>query len=190
MPEVNDADRYYLDYKIGMHHKFRRLISGATFLFALYVSINKNDHWEMPLIGLMGLLFFDFILVYLEKGYRLSYDREHIYMRPFGCQWNLRFYPELSIAFDDIELTCEQMAPGVGAMQKHFMPFDHIRLYGALDVSLWQDISAQPQDYIIISPDNLTEAEGLPLLEEIYHRKPDTFSDALRNYMQGDKKWS
>lgn len=190
MSEITSDKRCYIDTRLHVRHVIRRFFTiGATLLGLIAIVSNERNNDWLFLFGVITVFILsDFIIVYRDKAYLLSYDKEHIYMLAGGCRWNLQYYPETKIAFNDIELAREYMHAAI-TMQQKFTPFEYIRLYGDIDTSLWDSVNHDAMEYIMILPDQLDDEQGMALLKKIYRRKPEAFTEGLTTFMESGKSW-
>ncbi|WP_164119059.1 hypothetical protein [Sphingorhabdus sp. Alg239-R122] len=112
----------------------------------------------------------------IDRGYRLSWDDQRIYMRKWGYQSLFKRHAEHSIDYDDIHMMEGQYKGNAGA-KSMFMPFEVLMLYSKTD----------PDADIWIYPPSLKDREVKDFLLFLYDRRPDIFPDYVVDYMHSDR---
>jgi hypothetical protein len=117
--------------------------------------------------------------LYSELGYSISWDNDRVYMRPHGVKWNLARFSQTSIRYDAIT-SSESEFGAVQALQRRFMPFDHVRLYGETE---------GPEPFLTISPNFLSLAGARDVLRVIDNRRPNVLPREVMEFINSDKPW-
>ena len=112
--------------------------------------------------------------IYINKGYRVSYDDEALYLRPDGVGWNLRYKPERVMRYDEI---CELYASS-GNMG--LSPFEFIEV---------QRIGWDGEERFFLSRIFLRENQLKECLRFVYSKIPDKFPQDVIDYMDAEPGW-
>lgn len=154
------------------------MIAVAAIAIPIVIIYGEGD-WISG-VAVVGLLIgLPFLQVFSELGYRVSWDSARIYERPRGTRWNFGRYPETSIAFDDIVSVEGEYGP-VPGLQKHFMPFDHIRIAGR---------TSGPEPVVTISPNFMNVDDAKRILRIIQERRPEVLAPEVAEFLKSDRAW-
>jgi hypothetical protein len=120
-------------------------------------------------------------LIFSDRGYRISYDDEAVYMRPDGLDWRLRYGPELEMRYEEISAMCGEWGKGgfreAGAGL--FLPFEYIRLYRK---------SGPDDELFYISPVITIHEEMQELIRFIISKRPDVAAKNVLDYLASDRR--
>lgn len=105
---------------------------GVLFVIFSFAPVFKGGEWGFVWMAL--LLFGGSVLIeYLDRGYRVGYDDQAVYMRPHGLNWKLERRRVLRTAFDDIAaVTGERSARSI-SYGNRFTPFEFAHVYRQSD---------------------------------------------------------
>lgn len=155
----------------------------AALMILLIVSVLQVLRYPEDLKGLLGINgMMDAtaaIQVASELGYRVSWDDERVYMRPDGLRWNLGRFPEISIRYEDIRRVREEFGP-VPALQRRFMPFDHVRIYGRTHAR---------QRFLFVSPNFMPVEDARAVLAKVQEARPELISPVVDAFIHDDRPW-
>jgi hypothetical protein len=112
--------------------------------------------------------------IYINKGYRASYDDEAIYLRPDGVNWRLQYKPENVMRYADI---AELYADG-GNMG--LQPFEFIEI---------QRKGWDGEERFFLSRVYLRENQLKELLRFAYTKIPNKFTQDIIDYMNAEPGW-
>jgi hypothetical protein len=114
------------------------------------------------------------IQIYINKGYRVSYDDEALYLRPDGVSWNLRYKADRIMRYDEIG---ELYASG-GNMD--LSPFEFIEV---------QRVGWDGEERFFLSRIFLRENQLKECLRFVYSKIPEKFPQDVIDYMNAEPGW-
>jgi hypothetical protein len=125
------ADRIWLQWRrsasTGLYRWF-----GTIFLMLSFIPVIMNGEWGFVWMAL--LLFGGPVLIeYLDRGYRVSYDYQAVYMRPHGLKGKLQRRPVLRIAFHDIAAVRGERSARSISYGNRFTLFEFAHVYRRSD---------------------------------------------------------
>lgn len=111
-----------------------------------------------------------------DKGYRIAWDNDHVYMREWGfANLLLARKPFKSIAYKDIGSIALEF--GVNALAKSkFIPYEFIKIYS----------SGDDDGEILIYPLSLKEKDFIAFLQFLYTKNSAIFPEKLIDLMRQD----
>jgi hypothetical protein len=126
---MSDVDnRYRLYTRITPDIVLRGTIFSLFYTFTIIIFIfspydsDAEEAWIWLLILILFTCLWFYVQIYVNKGYRVSYDNEAIYLRPDGFRWNLQYRKDRVMRFDDIG----EMLTSVGRL--NMRPFEFIEI--------------------------------------------------------------
>jgi hypothetical protein len=176
------AGRKYLFSLIPTDIVYRTVILSIIFLVVFIYAMNKPEnsdltYFEMAKIPIVVILFISIptaLQIYINKGYRVSYDDEALYLRPDGTNWWLQYKPENIMRYADIG---ELYADG-GNM--NLKPFEFIEL---------QRKGWDGQERFFLSRIFLRESQLKELLRFMHGKIPNKFPQDIIDYMNAEPGW-
>ena len=135
--------------------------------------LNFED-WKFIIIVISGLTFFTALQIYINKGYRVSYDDDAVYLRPDGTNWRLQYKADRIMRYADIG---ELYADG-GNM--NLSPFEFIEI---------QRKGWDGQERFFLSRIFLRENQLKELLRFMHGKIPHKFSQDVIDYMNAEPGW-
>jgi hypothetical protein len=154
-------------------------IFAAISIWILLTPFDMNDFLGCVFLVSIGFGSLGFI-IYCDFSHQLMWDDERILMRHggfwriFGGEW-----PETSIRIADIEGVVGGQT-SMEAVQKRFMPFDHIVLYGPTE---------GPEPYVMIMPNFINTEDCREALRHIERLRPGVLSEEVITFMNSEKRW-
>ena len=150
------------------------LICLGIFLFT-----NPDDRGRFFLLPIYLLMVAFFAVptalqIYINKGYRVSYDEEAVYLRPDGTNWRLQYKPERIMRYADIgELYADS-----GNM--NLSPFEFIEI---------QRKGWDGEERFFLSRIFLRENQLKELLRFMHGKIPNKFPQDVIDYMNAEPGW-
>ncbi len=146
---------------------------------AIFLFTNPDHRGRFFLLPhYLGLLAFLFSLtafqIYINKGYRVSFDDDAIYLRPDGIGWNFQYKPNRIMRYDEVG---ELYASG-GNM--NLSPFEFIEI---------QRVGWDGEERFFLSRIFLRENQLKELLQFTYTKIPDKFPQDVIDYMHAEAGW-
>ena len=117
--------------------------------------------------GLMGLLYAN------NRGYRIAWDDERIYMREWGFRDLFRRGGFHSIRYEDISSIKGRTRSGAGAGSK-LVPYEYLEVFSKYD----------NEETIWLYPLSIEEEDFNRLLLYLYERRPDVIPDKVAKLIQ------
>lgn len=145
----------------------------ALLVQAALLQTHQYDAAAFFFFVLGGLLLF---IYQNERGYRIAYDEERVFMRNWGFRNPL--FQRLdwhSIAYRDMR-SMEGQYSGGAPVKSKFMPFEYLEIQSVRQV----------EEDIWIYPLSLPNRDLLPLLEKLYEKRPDIFPEVVLKFMGRD----
>ncbi len=146
-------------------------------IFGIINPYNVKLGYEAIKIYLFMILFFlipTALQIYINKGYRVSYDDEALYLRPDGTNWRLQYKADRIMRYADIG---ELYADG-GNM--NLSPFEFIEI---------QRKGWDGQERFFLSRVFLRENQLKELLRFMHGKIPHKFSQDVIDYMNAEPGW-
>ena len=179
MIEMNS--RKYLFSLIPTDITFRTIIFIIIFsILAILGYVNPyNVEWNYDdlkfiVLAISGFTFFTALQIYINKGYRVSYDDDALYLRPDGTNWRLQYKAEFVMRYGDIG---ELYADG-GNM--NLSPFEFIEI---------QRKGWNGQERFFLSRVFLRENQLKELLRFMHGKIPHKFPQDVIEYMNAEPGW-
>lgn len=146
---------------------------GGVLIWGILRDINNpNSDYSGTITYIYGLTFIFFVAafqIYIEKGYRVSYDDKAVYLRPDGVTWTLGYRAENSMRYDDIgEIVLEY---GKADMR----PFEYVHLWR----KGWDG-----KERFLISRMFLKDPEVREFFRFLYSKCPENIPESVIEYMQ------
>lgn len=130
-----------------------------------------NTYSEIYSFYIPGVLFAAFLMYfqnYMNKGYRISYDDEAVYLRPDGVTWTLGYRAETAMRYDDIS----EIVPEYG--HADMRPFEF--------VNFWRK-DCDGKERFFVSRMFLKDPEVREFFRFLYTKCPENFPESLSEYM-------
>ena len=162
--------------------KIMASIAICLLILFIFVGLRENGFsfdikFVQNFLGIMAIFLPPIAFLFLsDKGYRISYDDEAVYLRPDGLTLRLSFHPERVMRYDDIDVVAGD--PGK-LINFGIMPFEFIRLYR----KNWDGA-----ELFMISPFFLHHDEMKALIQLIHDKRPETFSQDVLDYLVSDRR--
>jgi hypothetical protein len=137
-------------------------------------SHRNYEFWKGYIIGISGITLFTALQIYINKGYRVSYDDDALYLRPDGINWRLQYKAEFVMRYADIG---ELYADG-GNM--NLSPFEYIEI---------QRKGWDGEERFFLSRIFLRENQLKELLRFMYGKIPNKFPQDVIDYMNAEPGW-
>ncbi len=135
---------------------------------------NMIEFWKFYIMLVAGATFFTALQIYLNKGYRVSYDEEAVYLRPDGTNWRLQYKPERIMRYADIgELYADS-----GNM--NLSPFEFIEI---------QRKGWDGEERFFLSRIFLRENQLKECLRFMHGKIPHKFPQDVIDYMNAEPGW-
>lgn len=155
------------------------IMLGGVSLFGLYKQMERGvfdpDSWIWLIVSIPFAGILTAFQIYFNRGYRVSYDDEAIYMRPIGLNWKLQHsQPENIMYYTDIDHMEAVVTPVIND------PFDYIHLNRAN----WDG-----DELFALSRSCLRDNELKTLLRFMYTKIPEKFSQDIIDYMNAEPGW-
>ena len=170
--------RKYLFSLIPTDITVRTIFLGVVALGISIWAVILDGDWYFSLIFLIGfsavLAIPTALQIYINKGYRVSYDDEALYLRPDGVGWNLRYKPERVMRYDEIG----ELYASTGNMG--LSPFEFIEV---------QRIGWDGEERFFLSRIFLRENQLKECLRFVYSKIPDKFPQDVIDYMDAEPGW-
>jgi hypothetical protein len=172
--------RLYLYTRIPTDIAFRNWLAALIFggltiweiLSPNYGRYSEYELWKFSLSTDLVLFLGASVQVYINKGYRLSYDREAIYFRPDGVTWKLTYRDDWVLRFEDIDKLIAECG------QSNIQPFEFINLWR----TTWDGV-----ERFFVSRIFLKDAEIKEFLHFLFEKRPDIFPQDVIDYMNADQ---
>jgi hypothetical protein len=157
--------------------------TGFIIIFLLGIAIlgvvnptgrNMLEFWKFYLILFIGVAFFTALQIYINKGYRVSYDDEALYLRPDGTNWRLQYKAEFVMRYADIG----ELYTDGGNM--NLSPFEFI----AIQRKGWDG-----EERFFLSRIFLRENQLKQCLRFIHSKIPSKFPQDIIDYMNAEPGW-
>jgi hypothetical protein len=175
------SNRIYLKQILRLSHAIFLGIFVLGFAGSIEMTVNDAMKFTEFLLTVLLLLTPLSYLIFTARGYRLSYDDEAVYMRPQGFNWKLRYYPEISMRYDEIK----QMGGEWGDMGFRAaggglaMPFRFIKLYRK---------SAKDEEEFVLDPIDTIHEEMQDLVRFILEKRPDLATNGVTDYLNSQRR--
>jgi hypothetical protein len=130
--------------------------------------------WQPYFVIVSGLTLLTVLQIYINKGYRVSFDDDAIYLRPDGIGWNFQYKPDRIMRYDEIG---ELYASGGNG---NMSPFEFIEI---------QRIGWDGEERFFLSRIFLRENQLKELLLFVHTKIPDKFPQDIIDYMHAEAGW-
>ncbi len=147
------------------------------FALAIFGIVKGRDLVEIILVFFAMVAFLSIptaLQIYINKGYRVSFDDDAIYLRPDGIGWNFQYKPDRIMRYQEIG---ELYASG-GNM--NLSPFEFIEI---------QRVGWDGEERFFLSRIFLRENQLKELLQFTYTKIPDKFPQDVIDYMHAEAGW-
>ncbi|RYF21506.1 MAG: hypothetical protein EOO77_05880 [Oxalobacteraceae bacterium] len=153
---------------------------GTIFLIVSFIPVFMNGEWGFVWMAL--LLFGGTLLIeFLDRGYRVGYDGQAVYMRPHGLNWKLQRRPVLRIAFDDIaSVTGERSARSI-SYGNRFTPFEFAHVYRQSD--------QYDHDVFALVGGELYDEDLRAILQLIEQKAPGRLDENVEQWLRSDRRF-
>jgi hypothetical protein len=170
------TNRVYLYTRTPPDLVMRNWIAVVVFsgpvIASFFLTLPKgNTYFEIYSFYILGVLFAAFLMYfqsYMNKGYRVSYDDEAVYLRPDGVTWRLGYRAETAMRYDDIS----EIVPEYG--HADMRPFEF--------VNFWRK-DWDGKEQFFVSRMYLKDSELREFFRFLYTKCPDKFPEGLVEYM-------
>lgn len=172
-----DNDRVWLRWRRSASTTLYRWAGSGGVLLFIAVLLKTGD-WNG--LGFAMLLFVGTLaLEYLDRGYRISYDENAVYMRPHGIGWTLGRRNESRITFSDIvAVTGERSARSI-SYNNRFTPFEYVQVHS-------HQGSDEPFAFV---GGELYDEDLRELLHLIDAKAPDVLDDDVHSWLTSDRRF-
>ena len=133
-----------------------------------------HELWKGYVIGFCGITVATAFQIYINKGYRVSYDEVALYLRPDGIGWNLRYKADTVMRYDDIG----EIYADAGNMK--LTPFEFIEV---------QRKGWDGEERFFLSRVFLRENQLKELLRFMHGKIPEKFPQDIIDYMGAEPGW-
>lgn len=150
---------------------------GGIGIFGLTSDLDANakkETWGFLLIVIGVIALATAFQIYINKGYRVSYDEVALYLRPDGINWNLRYKADTVMRYDDIG----EIYADAGNMK--LAPFEFIEI---------QRKGWDGEERFFLSRIFLRENQLKDLLRFMHGKIPDKFPQDIIDYMGAEPGW-
>jgi hypothetical protein len=143
-------------------------------VFGIFKGRNLSDIVQLFFFMATPIIVAAILQIYINKGYRVSYDDEALYLRPDGIGWNLRYKPDRVMRYDEIgELYASSGNMGLS-------PFEFIEV---------QRIGWDGEERFFLSRVFLRENQLKECLRFVYSKIPHKFPQDVIDYMDAEPGW-
>jgi hypothetical protein len=179
MREANGRKYLYSLIPSDVTYRTGCLIIAAIGLTIFGIINRLNVKWNFEdvrviIIAATSLILLTALQIYINKGYRVSFDDDAIYLRPDGIGWNFQYKPDRIMRYDEIG---ELYASGGNG---NMSPFEFIEI---------QRIGWDGEERFFLSRIFLRENQLKELLHFVYTKIPDKFPQDVIDYMHAEAGW-
>lgn len=173
------ADRIWLQWRrsasTGLYRWF-----GTIFLMLSFIPVIMNREWGFVWMAL--LLFGCTVLIeYLDRGYRVGYDDQAVYMRPHGLNWKLQRRPVLRIAFHDIAAVTGERSTRSISYGNRFTPFEFAHVYRRSD--------GEDEEVFALVGGELHDNDLRTILQLIEQKSPGVLDESIQKWLLSSRRF-
>jgi hypothetical protein len=171
------AERLELKRKMPL-----QMIIACCIIVPIFLAMVESTIFDTKQYDITALTIFMFGVWYVsspgtDKGYRLAWDKDCMYMRDWSYRWFLRRHLWHSMRYDEVVLI-EGQFKGNAAMKAAFMPFEYIIAYNAT----YDDKQA-----IWIHPPSFHDSEVKAFLKHLASKRPDLVPQDIIDFSNSDQ---
>lgn len=179
MTENNDRTRLFtlIPTDITVRTGFIIVLFSGIGVFGFFSTVDtyqKYEAFKAVFSGFCIFIFFTAFQIYINKGYRASYDEVALYLRPDGIGWNLRYKADTVMRYDAIG----EIYADAGNMK--LTPFEFIEI---------QRKGWDGEERFFLSRVFLRENQLKELLRFMYDKIPEKFPQDIIDYMGAEPGW-
>ena len=135
---------------------------------------HQEESLKIAIIYFCGIALATAFQIYINKGYRVSYDEVALYLRPDGIGWNLRYKADTVMRYDDIG----EIYADAGNMKLTPFEFIEIQRKG------WDGVERFFLSRVFLRENQLKE-----LLRFMHGKIPEKFPQDIIDYMGAEPGW-
>lgn len=146
------------------------LLSLTALPFAIGKELDRDAIIFLSLMYIMTILLTSF-QIFINKGYRISYDEDAVYQRPDGVTWTIKYRPENIMRYEDIEIAYGERG------RANVLPFEFVQLCR----KGWNGT-----ELFMISRTFLAEQDVREMIQVIYQKVPSVVSSEIIDYLNDE----